>query len=72
MMLNNGTEPSKPKYVVPKSRIFDVTSGKLFHGLKLPSYAMFAGKEATPALAKMIKNKKGPSSGQDDQQGPRC
>ncbi|XP_062023529.1 probable steroid-binding protein 3 [Rosa rugosa] len=51
----NGSDPSKPIYVAVKSRIFDVTNGKSFYGPGGP-YAMFAGKDASRALAKMTKN----------------
>ncbi|KAL6215996.1 hypothetical protein ACLB2K_015422 [Fragaria x ananassa] len=51
----NGTDPSKPIYVALKGRIFDVSNGKSFYGPGGP-YAMFAGKDASRALAKMTKN----------------
>ena len=53
----NGSDPSKPIYVALKSRIFDVSTGKSFYGPGAP-YAMFAGKDASRALAKMSKNDK--------------
>ncbi|KAF8392986.1 hypothetical protein HHK36_021227 [Tetracentron sinense] len=51
----DGSDPSKPIYVAVKGRIFDVSSGKSFYGAG-GSYCMFAGKDASRALAKMSKN----------------
>ncbi|KAK3006875.1 hypothetical protein RJ639_015459 [Escallonia herrerae] len=51
----NGTDPSKPIYVAIKGRVFDVSTGKSFYGPG-GAYAMFAGKDASRALAKMNKN----------------
>lgn len=61
----NGSDPSKPIYVAVKGRIFDVTTGKSFYGPG-GAYAMFAGREASRALAKMSKEEEDISASLDD------
>ncbi|XP_038885033.1 probable steroid-binding protein 3 [Benincasa hispida] len=55
LLAYNGTNPSKPIYVALKGQIYDVAAGVSFYGPGGP-YAMFAGKDASRALAKMTKN----------------
>ncbi|XP_010548573.1 PREDICTED: probable steroid-binding protein 3 [Tarenaya hassleriana] len=51
----NGTDESEPIYVAIRGRVFDVTTGNSFYGPG-GAYALFAGKDASRALAKMSKN----------------
>ena len=48
----DGSDPSLPIYAAIKKRIFDVSSAQGFYGPR-GSYAVFAGKDASRALAKM-------------------
>ncbi|KAK6927668.1 Cytochrome b5-like heme/steroid binding domain [Dillenia turbinata] len=50
----NGSDSSKPIYIAIKGRVFDVSAGKSFYGPG-GAYAMFAGRDASRALAKMSK-----------------
>ena len=51
----NGYDSSKRIYMEIKQRVFDVSNGKNFYG-PCGSYAMFAGRDASRALANMFKN----------------
>jgi membrane-associated progesterone receptor component len=58
---HDGTDEKKPIYVAVKGPVFDVTiSESLYRPGK--ELAMFAGKDATRALAKMSKNEEDMSS----------
>jgi membrane-associated progesterone receptor component len=48
----DGTDPSKPLLMAIKGQIYDVSQSKAFYGPGGP-YALFAGKDASRALAKM-------------------
>ncbi|CAM6056466.1 unnamed protein product [Sphagnum tenellum] len=48
----DGTDPKKPILVAIRGSIYDVSSGKSFYGPG-GSYAVFSGKDASRALAKM-------------------
>ncbi|GAA0165536.1 hypothetical protein Leryth_012678 [Lithospermum erythrorhizon] len=50
----SGGDASKPIYVAIRGRIFDVTTAITFYGPG-GAYSMFAGKDASRALAKMSK-----------------
>ncbi|XP_015697502.2 membrane steroid-binding protein 1 [Oryza brachyantha] len=48
----NGSDPKKPLLMAIKGQIYDVTQSRMFYGPGGP-YALFAGKDASRALAKM-------------------
>ncbi|KAK1392740.1 Membrane steroid-binding protein 2 [Heracleum sosnowskyi] len=49
----DGTDPKKPLLMAIKGQIYDVSQGRMFYGPGMP-YALFSGKEASRALAKLI------------------
>ncbi|XP_052186846.1 membrane steroid-binding protein 1 [Diospyros lotus] len=48
----DGTDPQKPLLMAIKGQIYDVSQSRMFYGPGGP-YALFAGKDASRALAKM-------------------
>lgn len=48
----DGSDPNKPLLMAIKGQIYDVSRGRMFYGPGGP-YAMFAGRDATRALALM-------------------
>ncbi|KAF8412294.1 hypothetical protein HHK36_000255 [Tetracentron sinense] len=48
----DGSDPKKPLLMAIKAQIFDVSQSRMFYGPGGP-YALFAGKDASRALAKM-------------------
>ncbi|KAK4776425.1 hypothetical protein SAY86_005113 [Trapa natans] len=52
LKLYDGTDPGKPLLMAIKGQIYDVSQSRMFYGPGGP-YALFAGKDASRALAKM-------------------
>lgn len=48
----DGSDPKKPLFMAIKGQIYDVSQSRMFYGPGGP-YALFAGKDASKALAKM-------------------
>ncbi|XP_020570941.1 probable steroid-binding protein 3 [Phalaenopsis equestris] len=60
----DGSDESKPIYISIRGVVFDVSTGKSFYGPG-GTYAIFAGREASRALAKMSKNEEDVSGNLD-------
>lgn len=52
LKLYDGSDPKKPLLMAIKSQIYDVSQSRMFYGPGGP-YALFAGRDASRALAKM-------------------
>ncbi|KAK8948296.1 Membrane steroid-binding protein 2 [Platanthera guangdongensis] len=52
LIVYDGSDPKKPLLMAIKGQIYDVTQSRMFYGPGGP-YALFAGKDASRALAKM-------------------
>ncbi|KAG6502612.1 hypothetical protein ZIOFF_034897 [Zingiber officinale] len=52
LLAYDGSDPKKPLLMAIKGQIYDVTQSRMFYGPGGP-YALFAGKDASRALAKM-------------------